>query len=557
NLQVLDENGDTAPEFPLQPTDNVDALAEHPPDFADPDDDGRPNRDIYFSLAPGSPALGANSAADILVSSSGGPPEVFISAEELGLSPTSDDIDALCVNAQLRAAVFSLAGSSDLTMYFLGTTFPWARAENLGLEPGDDVNALKCHVGDSAASWSGSFDAELRENGQTVRMISLRELEVEIAIGIGADGEGAGLIGQLLSKRTSDEDIALFLPLLGAIPSFRYDFERQAVTMSFGLRINGVEYHTEPITLTREDAADYLFGGDPFRSGAGSSNPSQNVEDYPLFDANGSPSGLSLGGIALSFDARPAPLLSADGFRDAASFGERPSPGGLASLFGQFPTERAFASAVPLPRRTGDTVEVLFETSGSTMIPAPLLFVDPAQINLQVPWEVDASGGTVTAIVRANGVDSAPVELEIAPTSPGVFTTEFGAGPAIAINADGTLAQPAGAIGNSRPAAVGDVLVLLVSGLGSTTPEGVTGDDSFDSSGAFVQRDTVQEVRVTIGGVEAPVAFAGLSPQFVGVYQLNVTVPEEAPLGDAVPLVVEVGGRSSRADVTLAIIAAP
>ncbi|MEZ5361977.1 MAG: hypothetical protein R2748_06420 [Bryobacterales bacterium] len=160
-------------------------------------------------------------------------------------------------------------------------------------------------------------------------------------------------------------------------------------------------------------------------------------------------------------------------------------------------------------------------------------------------------------MVRANGVDSDPVELEVAPTSPGVFTTEFGAGPAIAINADGTLAQPAGAIGASRPAAVGDVIVLLVSGLGATTPDGVTGDDSFDSGGAFVRRDTADEVRVTIGGVEAPVAFAGLSPQFVGVYQINVTVPEGAPVGDAVPLVVEVGGRSSRGDVTLAIVAAP
>lgn len=191
------------------------------------------------------------------------------------------------------------------------------------------------------------------------------------------------------------------------------------------------------------------------------------------------------------------------------------------------------------------------------MIPAPLLFVDPNQINVQIPWEVEAGSGSVTAVIRANGVDSDPVQLQIAPTSPGVFTTQFGAGPAIAINGDGTLAQPDGSIGASHPAAVGETIVLLVSGLGETVPPGVTGDDSFDASGAFVQRDTAQPVRVVIGGVEATVVFAGLSPQFVGVFQINVTVPAGVTPGDAVSLLVEVGGRSSRDDVTLAVSAAP
>src|SRR5690606_8638546 len=72
NVQMLDENGDTAPPFPLQIDDDLDALAEQPPSFVG-GDDGVPDRPVYFSLSPGSPelaALGANGAS--ILRSSGG-----------------------------------------------------------------------------------------------------------------------------------------------------------------------------------------------------------------------------------------------------------------------------------------------------------------------------------------------------------------------------------------------------------------------------------------------------------------------------------------------------
>ena len=47
---------------------------------------------------------------------------------------------------------------------------------------------------------------------------------------------------------------------------------------------------------------------------------------------------------------------------------------------------------------------------------------------------------------------------------------------------------------------------------------------SLDANGEFVRRDTVETPRVTIGGVEQQVLFFALSPQFVGVYQLNVLI---------------------------------
>ena len=50
---------------------------------------------------------------------------------------------------------------------------------------------------------------------------------------------------------------------------------------------------------------------------------------------------------------------------------------------------------------------------------------------------------------------------------------------------------------------------------------------------------------VTIGGRTATVLFCGLAPGFVGLYQINATVPADAPVGIQ-PLVMRVGGVTSK-----------
>jgi uncharacterized protein (TIGR03437 family) len=57
---------------------------------------------------------------------------------------------------------------------------------------------------------------------------------------------------------------------------------------------------------------------------------------------------------------------------------------------------------------------------------------------------------------------------------------------------------------------------------------------------------------VTIGGVAAPVFFSGLAPAFVGLYQVNVKVPEEGPSGLAVEVTLTIGGIPSNV-VTIAV----
>jgi uncharacterized protein (TIGR03437 family) len=124
----------------------------------------------------------------------------------------------------------------------------------------------------------------------------------------------------------------------------------------------------------------------------------------------------------------------------------------------------------------------------------------------------------------------------------------------VAINLDGTLAQPEGSLPGvaTRPARISDPLMILATGLGPTSPPGVTSDDCFDENGFYVPRNTTTVPRVLIGGMEAQVTLSRLSPQFVGVNQVNVTVPDQVEPGGVVFLVIESGGVRSREDVAVA-----
>ena len=251
-------------------------------------------------------------------------------------------------------------------------------------------------------------------------------------------------------------------------------------------------------------------------------------------------------------------LFGAADFRQSAA-------GGLATVVGEaLAVTTAVAESIGLTELAGS--EVVF-FSGETVplrvgqgagVPAPLLFVSPTQINFQVPWEVDAGSGPVTLAVRSGGVESAPVPVELSAFAPSLFTFDFGPGRAVAIHStDGVLAHAPESLADlglpGRRARAGDVLLLLGTGFGPTIPPGVTGDDSLDASGAFVRRDLATTPRVLIGGVESTVFFAGLSPQFMGVNQLNVEVPVGVVPSDETSLVVVQGGVQSRDDVSIAV----
>jgi uncharacterized protein (TIGR03437 family) len=186
-------------------------------------------------------------------------------------------------------------------------------------------------------------------------------------------------------------------------------------------------------------------------------------------------------------------------------------------------------------------------------IPAPILFVAPGQINAQLPWEVLGGGsapGSTTVVVRRGAETSDPKQVQIGPVSPGVFAVNFGMGNAIAINLDGSLAAPENSIPGirTRPARIGDALIILGTGFGAVDPPGRSGNNSVDTL-----RRTVNAPVVLVGGREAAVQFSGLAPEFVGVNQLNIIVPDGVTPGDAVPLQVRMGDITSTDQVTIAV----
>ena len=143
--------------------------------------------------------------------------------------------------------------------------------------------------------------------------------------------------------------------------------------------------------------------------------------------------------------------------------------------------------------------------------------------------------------------------VPLSPTAPGIFVLNTKGLGAI-INADGSLVAPVGTFPQreppARPAKPGDVIVIFASGLGPVSPPLPSGLAA-DPTGATIH--TITPPQVLIGGQPAPVLFAGLSPGFVGLYQLNVEVPENASTGDAVDVVLTTAvGQTSNA-ATIAV----
>jgi uncharacterized protein (TIGR03437 family) len=197
------------------------------------------------------------------------------------------------------------------------------------------------------------------------------------------------------------------------------------------------------------------------------------------------------------------------------------APGAIFNIYGfNLAPVVVAASAVPLPTSLGSPgVEVL--VNGRL---APLYFVSPGQINAQVPWETEA--GQTQVVVRRGGSSSRPAILMVQPAEPSLFALSgAGFGPAIAVR--GTNGRLVGA---DNPPAPGEVVILYASGLGPVDPPVPTGGTG---SIAVLSRATRPQ-RALLNGVPAGVQFAGVAPGFVGLFQINLQLPETYSPGDVV-----------------------
>jgi uncharacterized protein (TIGR03437 family) len=209
-----------------------------------------------------------------------------------------------------------------------------------------------------------------------------------------------------------------------------------------------------------------------------------------------------------------AAIVNAAGFAQSAlAFGS------IVSIFGTGYGPLAQAGATPLPTSLSDT-EVYFDG-----VRAPLFFVSPNQINAQIPWELGPRF-SAHVMVKRGGAFSHGFFLAFDGFQPGIFV-DGAANPIIVNNTTGRL------VSESEPVRAGDVLIIYASGLGPTIPPPRSGEPA---SGSPLMHG-VAPVRVVFKQADRQnslnAAFAGLAPGFIGVFQVNVQVPQGLAPGRA------------------------
>lgn len=213
---------------------------------------------------------------------------------------------------------------------------------------------------------------------------------------------------------------------------------------------------------------------------------------------------------------------------DAASFSPRVSPGALATIFGShLANNTAEAGSFPLPLSLGGASVYVVQSSQSP-IQAPLVYASPIQINFQVPSGLTA--GTANFYVTLGGGNSLSFTVNVVSAGPSIFQDT--SNHAIAQDAAAGYATNS----TTHPAAAGSVVVVYLTGLGPvdhSVPDGAAtpGSPLSDATGTL---------SATIGGVNAPVQFLGLTPGYAGLAQANILVPSLATAD--YPLVITVGG---------------
>ena len=231
--------------------------------------------------------------------------------------------------------------------------------------------------------------------------------------------------------------------------------------------------------------------------------------------------------------ATAAPRLTQ--ITNAADQNASVAPGSLVSIRGTdlSPINMA-TSQMPLPTALGDSC---LTVNG---LPLPVLFVSSTQINAQLPYQVD---GNVTLVLHTPGGVSDNFNLTILPAAPSIFRTgtagaETGL-PAIIRARNNEL------VTLSNPVHKDDALTIYLSGMGNTSPAVEAGTPAPSDPLPSVLIPPV----VTLGGIQLPVSYAGLTPGQVGVYQINVAINRRVPSGLSIPLVVTQGGASTSANV--------
>jgi uncharacterized protein (TIGR03437 family) len=174
--------------------------------------------------------------------------------------------------------------------------------------------------------------------------------------------------------------------------------------------------------------------------------------------------------------------------------------------------------------------------------PAFISYISPGQINVQAPQDSTA-GSIMVTVTNCHATSSAVAFLEkslapglLAPTDYSANGKQYLAA-TFASDAAYVLSTSIGqSFGlNSRPAQPGDLIVAYGVGFGPVSPAIAPGVIVTSSN------NLANPVTISFGSTLASLSYAGLAPEFVGLYEFYITVPQGLSSGDY-PIIVTQNG---------------
>jgi uncharacterized protein (TIGR03437 family) len=195
------------------------------------------------------------------------------------------------------------------------------------------------------------------------------------------------------------------------------------------------------------------------------------------------------------------------------------SPGAVAVISGKGFGPEAPATALPLPRTLGNTFAAV------EGVRAPLFEVTPGTVQILVPG--DLATGSAGVVISNDGALTNSVVVPVQAATPAI---------AAVVHANGF------SISRANPPVSGEVLVIYAVGLGAAST-----NLPIDAAAPLdPPATTAAAPQVLLGGLPMTVVFSGLTPGYLGLYQVNAVAPENLPSNaGSLPFVLTQSGQTA------------
>lgn len=213
---------------------------------------------------------------------------------------------------------------------------------------------------------------------------------------------------------------------------------------------------------------------------------------------------------------------------NAGNYLQRVAPGMITSVF--IPENHSIPTMtfdqlphpLPMPTTLGD-IQVLLNQR-----PLPIFFVSPSQINFLMANDAPQSGNVEVQIVRPSTMQIlAAAQLRMDVASPAFFTRPpTGTGQIAALNQDNSVNSA------TNPARVGEVVQLFGTGAGRISGAPPDGTPATGPTPTEIKPRVFLNSRFLNDIDDGLITYSGLAPGLVGVWQVNIRIPDFVPPGN-------------------------